>query len=138
MLWSDGRHSESPLLVCCCIHTIESYHFYCVFFVHAVSALERTILDVFFAVTNGKSWKRSDYWTTQKSRKHWYGLSIVEMGRNQHVSGLELADNNLDGSYSLQELTIALFQKSSVGLYSLLQDDYLQQLGTLRNSLFWT
>lgn len=56
---------------------------------------DREILEIFYEVTGGPEWTRSDNWLTDAPLRGWYGVEVDGAGR---VSSLALYRNNLTGS----------------------------------------
>jgi hypothetical protein len=57
--------------------------------------MERTALDELFEATKGTCWYRKWNWSSQCSHRQWEGISIDCSG---HVIGIQLIENNLQGS----------------------------------------
>ncbi|CAN0406617.1 unnamed protein product [Ectocarpus sp. 12 AP-2014] len=68
-----------------------------------MAAADRDAMVTFFHSTGGTSWERNTLWNTTAKLSIWYGIKVDAQGR---VVELDLAGNNLRGSFPKQLLTL--------------------------------
>ena len=64
-------------------------------------SIELSILTALYHGSSGSTWTVSSYWLGDVSHCNWFGITCSE---NNHVSKIELSNNNLNGSVPLRAL----------------------------------
>ncbi len=111
---------------------------------HTLSAqvpkIERDALIALFNSTNGTNWTNNMGWNTSSPVPTWFGITVTNISGQDHVTIIDLFNNNLNGSLPIQIGDFTKLTALEISFNNLLSGNLPAQIGNLTNLerlIFW-